>query len=278
MRSASSGGSKRLRKRGRRSGKLYLILLVILAGMLTAAEVRCRTLRIAGIEIEPMAVPFVCESVWSGVPARAEKFWPLLWMSKRSYETAIEKAHPVKARLLLKNWGRYKLDVEFLQPLFVLYWENKYWYVSSDGKMWLTVRPENVMADLSAARRLPVLVWGRDRTSPFDIANADGGAYRSSLPMALILAWYDSIEFLGWTEKTKALYTERREGQEAVRLIAIDSKGGRGAEILFPDSSEHWREAGMAMKSIYPDITKISTDIFIDMTYKGKIIVSNKVK
>lgn len=271
-------GSKRGRKRSRRSGKLLLILLVTFAGMLTALEVRCKTLRIAEIEIEPMAAPFICESVWSGVPAKAEKFWPLLWTSKRSYETAIERGHPVRARLLLKNWGRYKLEVEFLQPLFILYWENKYWCVSADGKMWLTVRPENDMTDLSAARRLPVLVWGGDRTSPFDIANADEGVYRSSLPVSLILGWYDSLEFLGWTEKTKALYTERREGQEAVRLIVSDGKGGRGAEILFPDTSEQWREAGMAMKTIYPDISKISSDIFIDMTYKGKIIVSNRVK
>lgn len=252
--------------------------MVVLAGMLTALEARYKTLRIAEIEVEPLAVPFVNEIVWGRIPRKAEIFWPLLWTSKRSYESAIEKAHPVKAELLLKNWGRYKLEIEFLQPLFVLYWESKYWYVSSEGKMWLTSLPDNNMLDQAAARGLPVLEWGADRISPFDIANADEGVHRSSLPVALILEWYDSIEFLGWTGKIKSLQTVKREGIGVVRAMLSDGKSGGGAEILFPDASEQWREAGMAIKAIYPDITKISSNIFIDMTYKGKIIVSNKVK
>lgn len=278
MRSASSGGFKRGRKRGRRPGKLFLILMAFLAGMLTAVEARYNTLRIAEIEIEPLAAPFVSEIAWGRVPRRAEKFWPMLWLSKRSYESAIEKAHPVKAELLMKNWGRYKLGIEILQPQFVLYWESKYWYVSSEGKMWLTSLPDNYMSDQASVRGLPVLEWGRDRISPFDIANADEGVHRSSLPVALILGWYDSFDFLGWTEKIKSLQAVKREGIDVVRVTLADGEGGRGAEILFPNGAEQWREAGMAIRAIYPDITKISSDIFIDMTYKGKIIVSNKVK
>lgn len=252
--------------------------MAVLAGMLTAAEARYKTLRIAEIEIEPLAAPFVSEIVWGRVPQRAENFWPLLWMSKRSYESAIEKAHPVRAELLLKKWGRYKLEAEFLKPLFVLYWEKKYWYVSSEGKMWLTSLPDNYMSDQAAVRGLPVLEWGDDRISPFDIANAEGGVHRSSLPVELILGWYDSIGFLGWTEKIKSLQAVKKEGVDVVRVTLVGGDSGGGGEILFPDGSAQWREAGMAIKAIYPDITKISSNIFIDMTYKGKIIVSNKVK
>lgn len=249
-----------------------------MAGMLTAAEGRFRSLRIAGIEIEPLAVSFVGESVWKEVPQRAETFWPLLWASKRSYEAAIEKEHPVSAELLMRGWGRYKLSAEFLQPRFILYWEKQYWYVSADGKMWLTSLPDNEMTDQSAARRLPVLTWGGDRVSPFDITNADGAVHRSSLPVTLIQGWYDSIDSLGWTGKVKSMYTGNREGISVVKLVLSDSGGNRGAELLFPDSSEQWLEAGMAIKAIYPDITRISQDVFIDMTYRGKIIVSNRVK
>lgn len=255
-----------------------LILIVVVAGMLTAAEARYNTLRIAEIEIDPLAAPFIGEIAWGRVPRRAANFWPLLWMSKRSYESSIEKAHPVKAELLLKNWGRYKLEVESLQPLFVLYWESKYWYVSSEGKMWLTSLPDNYLTDLEAVRGLPVLEWGGNRISPFDIANAEAGVHRSSLPVTLILAWYDSINFLGWTEKIKSMSAVKREGIDVVRVTLAGGEDGPGAEVLFPDAPEQWREAGMAIKAIYPDVTKISSDIFIDMTYKGKIIVSNKVK
>lgn len=278
MRYASSGGSKRGVRKGACPGKFFLILLAVLVGILVAAEARYNTLRIAGVEIEPLAVPLLGESVWREIPHKAERFWPLLWTSKRSYEAAIEKAHPVRAELLLKSWGKYKLRAEFLQPEFMLYWENKYWYASSDSRMWLTSLPDNEMADRSAIRRLPVLVWGSDGMSLFDISNADGNVHRSGLPVALIKGWYDSIEFLGWTDKTKSMYLGKREGRNIIRLVLDDGKGGRGAELLFPDSPEQWREAGMAVKTIYPDVTRISSDIFIDMTYKGKIIVSNRVK
>lgn len=275
MRSVSLGRSRRRKRNNLRFLKPFIIFLAVTAGMLTALEERYKVLRIVNIETDPLATTITAENVWDKVPREAEGFWPLLWTSKRAYEASIEKDHPVRAELLLRGWGKYKLEVEFLQPRFRLYWENKYWYVSPEGKIWPAVLPDNKLMDLTGAQKRPVLVWDSENTTPFDAANAENGVNRSSLPVSLIDEWYGNIEFLGWTENIKSLNAERREGLNVVRLVINDGKGGEGPDILFPDEPERWREAGVAVKTIYPDITKVSSDIFIDMTYSGKIIVSN---
>ena len=47
---------------------------------------------------------------------------------------------------------------------------------------------------------------------------------------------------------------------------------------MFADEPLHWHEAGFAVKKLYPDLTKVSQEIFIDTTYKDKILVKNKVQ
>lgn len=144
--------------------------------------------------------------------------------------------------------------------------------------MWLASIADNKYADLSEVLNKPPIVWDKGRTTPFDIVNAEGAVHRSSLPVSLIKQWYSNVESLGWTEKVRKIQTGKREGMFVVQLVINNGHDGSGAGVLFPDNPELWQSAGFAVKTIYPDITKISPDIFIDTTYKGKIIVSNRVK
>lgn len=273
MRSTSSGRSRSKRRKGKSVIKLLLVFLAILAGALRAVEARYQTLRIAEIEADSAITSLMTATIWAEVPRKAVDFWPLLWLSKRTYEAAIEREHPVKVDLRLKEWGRFSLKIEYLNPLFRLYWENNYWFVSSEGKMWLTKLPDNNLINLSDVLRRPVLAWGKERSTPFDIANANSGVHRSSLPVTQIEAWYNNIETLAWTEPIKSMYTGQKEGLSVVRLVFDNGVG-----VLFPDNPELWMGSGLAVQKIFPDIMKISPDIFIDTTYKDKIIVSNRVK
>ena len=63
-----------------------------------------------------------------------------------------------------------------------------------------------------------------------------------------------------------------------VKLILYAPDGGNGASIVLGDDPEEWRTAASAVKKIFPDISQISRDIDIDTTYKGKILVKNKVQ
>lgn len=278
MKSVSSGNFRRGRKKEGVLFKWLLIFLAVCAGMLAAMENRLQTLRIAEVEIEPVFASRLSDTVWREIPRGAERFWPLLWSSKHAYEAAVERAHPVRAELRFKGWGRYRLELEYLAPFFRLYWEKQHWYVSSDGRMWPAALPDNDLIDLSGALGRPVLAWGGERASPFDFANAGGGVHRSSLPVRQIIAWYDHLERLGWSAKVKSLHTGKREGIGVVRLVFSGAGGENGVGILFSDDPRLWREAGLAVTKIYPDITRISQKIFIDTTYQGKIIVSNRVK
>lgn len=276
MRSTSSESFKS-KRRSKFLLKLFLILLAVLAGTFMALESRHKIFRIAAIEISPAAAELASGSIWIGIPRRAERFWPLFFVSRHTYEAVLESAHPVKASLRLKGWGRFSIDTEYLYPLFRLYWREGYWYVSSGGRMWLATLPDNDRIDLKLAQARPALFWDKALPLPFEVAD-ETAVLRSSLPIAKISAWYENLEYLGWTDKVRMMYAGRKESVPIVRLAFKAPAGGDGAAVLFSDAPELWREPGMAVKVLYADMSKVSSDIFVDATYKGKIIVGNKVQ
>ncbi|MDL2298784.1 hypothetical protein LJC40_06530 [Synergistaceae bacterium OttesenSCG-928-D05] len=266
------------RRRKHRFLKIFLVLIALAGGLGVAAESRYAVMRIADISVRPRGDILSSETVWGLVSEREEAFWPYLWAAKKSYEKALEEYYPVKVRMKLVGWGKFELETTYLQPLYRLFWDNKYWYVSQDGKVWLATLDMNKWLNLDEVMRKPVLTWGEVRTTPVDMASEDGNVYVSSLPIARIRGWYENIELLGWSGYVKFIQAGKREGISVVRLIFKDAQGGNGADVLFPDDPVLWQEPGLAIKKIYPDAAKLPPEIFIDTTYKGKILVRNKVQ
>lgn len=264
-------------RKSRRRIKALSVLLAILVGCLLAAEGRYAVLRVRDIEVlSPELIPD--KAVWGTMTARQEACWPLFWSDSREYTKRLENYYPVKAELSLRGWGRFRLKAEPLVPVFRMYWGGKFWYVDSDGFTWLAELPENKYVATKECDSRPALSWGSDRSTPLNLAADDGNVYVSSLPVGRVLEWYRNVETMGWTRQVKFMQAGVREGQPVVRLIFYDAAGAEGVNMLFADDPKSWYEAALAVKKLYPDIQKIQTKIFIDTTYKGKILVKNIVK
>ncbi len=268
-----SGTSRKTKKKI----KFYLLIFAFAAGILAASESRYVVFRLTDITAEPSAI-LSQHVIWGTVTPKQEKCWPLFWLSTKSYCRLIEDYYPVDLRMKLSGFGKFKLEVKPLDPVFKLYWGGKFWYASHDGKVWLTSLEINRFVDSDAVNSLPVLSWSTDRTTPLQISEKHGNVYRSSLPIEHILKWYENVKALGWNKKVKFIQAGIIEGKAVVRLIFYDKTGGNGVNVMFVDDPELWQEAGLAVKKIYPDFTNISPDLFIDTTYKGKILVKNKVQ
>ncbi len=257
--------------------KILLLILSLVAGIIAAAEARYAVFRLYGIDIDPRGI-LSEQVVWGTIKPQHEKMWISFWLSKEQYCENIEAYYPVNLRMGLSGWGKFKLEVMPLEPALRLHWGGKFWYVAADGRIWLSSLKENVFVSSEKADALPLLSWSSDRGTPVDLSAHRGNVFPSSLPMDRVSLWLENMKALGWSDKVKFIQAGVREGKDVVRLIFYDSEGGNGANIMLQDDPKEWQTAGLAIKKIYPSILKIPSNVFIDTTYKGKILVKNKVQ
>ena len=272
MRFVSLEASRKRKKRR----KAILIFLVILFGVFFAAESRYAFFRIRNIEVAPPDI-LSQRDVWGSLSEYQEKYWPILWLTKEQQCRLISQYHPMDAKISLNGWGLFSLECTPLIPVIQMYWGSKYWYVSSDGRVWLT----SLNQPGTSSRRvpsLPILYWSSDRTSPVDVARGSGNVYLSSLPIAKIMKWYSNIESFGWTKHVKYIQAIMRDGRPVVRVVFIPHSQDSYLEIIFSDDPAEWRDIGAAIKKIFTNLAEMPKKIFIDATYKDKIIVKNKVQ
>ena len=272
MRFVSSEASKKRKKRR----KILLILTVILFGVFWAAESRYAFFRIRNIEVTPPDI-LSQRDVWGSLSKYQERYWPLLWVTKDRQSKLIAMYHPMDVKLNLTGWGCFALDCVPLKPEIKMYWGGKYWYVASDGRVWLaSLEQKRTVPD--KMHKVPLLYWSSDRTSPVDIAKGNGNVYVSSLPITKIMEWYGNIESFGWTKHVKYIQAVMRDGKPVVKIVFIPRLPESYLEILFSDDPAEWRDIGAAVKKIFTNLEEMPKKIFIDATYKDKIIVKNKVQ
>ena len=273
MKSDSLGTFKR--KTYRRI-KLWMIILTLFAGILTAAESRYLIFRIYNITIEPQNI--LSENVlWGTLKPLEEKIWPLYWIRSKSHEKFISDYYPINLNISLCGWGKFKVKCVPLEPKFKMFWGGKYWSVTNESRVWLTTLKENKYVSSSNAESIPVLSWSSDRKLPIDLSNKKGNVMDSNLPIERIEEWYNNIRTLDWIESIKYIQAEVR-GDAPVVQVFFNEIGTKGVSILFSDNPADWYEPVLAVKKIYPNISTLSKDIFIDTTYKDKILVKNKVQ
>lgn len=264
-------------RRTKKRLKILLLIFALTGGVFAAAEARYAIFRLYGIDTDPHGI-LSEQVVWGTIKPYHEKIWILFWLSKEKYCENIKAYYPVNLRMELSGWGRFRLEVLPLEPLFRMYWGDKFWYVAADGRTWLSSLRENTFIRSEKADALPLLSWSTDRATPLDLSGDHGNIFYASLPLDKISLWFDNLKALGWTERVKFIQAGFRNGKNVVRLIFYDQEGGNGANIMLLDDPGEWQTAGLAIRKIYPDISKISSNVFVDTTYKGKILVKNKVQ
>ena len=261
-------------RRRRRLIKLLLLAAAVFIGFLLAAEGRYAVMRLGDISVAPPgALPQ--HVVWGVLTPRQELFWPSLLASKKEYEETIESYYPADVKLRLRGWGKFRLEVRPLVPSYKVFWGGKYWYLSDEGKLWSSSLRENMMLREHDAEKKPVLTWGTDRATPVDMGNLKGNVLSSSIPIRLIRSWYAMSDELGWGRNVKYIQAGVKEGSQIVRVIFYTAGNKNGAQLILPNEAEKWPETGLAVKKLYGGIENLPPDIYIDGTYKGKILIRN---
>jgi len=251
--------------------KLFLLFFALFLGIVISLESKTHFLRLKEIETTPdRLLPKVV--IWKNVTETERSFWPLLMLNKAEYEKEIEKNYPVECRLQIFGWGKVRLQLDCIEPIVKIGWNGQYWYLSENGKIWRADLDENNILTLSAVKKLPVLYWGQEKITPYEIGNSSGKIKISALPIEQIAGWYRTLGNIKWLDKIFAIKAETNDGIPVVRLIFKNYEGANGVSVLLPEDSESWVVASLAINKICPDMRSLSQNDLIDATYNDKIL------
>lgn len=251
-----------------------MILFFLIAGFLYGLEQRYHLFRVADISYVPDNV-LVQDMVWHAMPEKAEVFWPILLWRSDVLKSEIEHYYPVSAHFKSVGWGKFRLDVIPLEPFIKVYWSGVTWYLSDEGKIWRVSLGANALVHGITSPKRPLLVWGKEMPIPINMDKQRGDITQSSLPIQRIKAWYYEFDRLGWNEKIYRVTATRSEGRTILKL-EFKTLSEKKMVIIVNDDPVGWQSISQAVSEIQRDRAVRSEDLFIDTTYKGKLIVRSR--
>jgi hypothetical protein len=223
-----------------------------MCGFLYYAEVRYSFFRLREIEVTPGNV-IPEDVIWQAFPERAASFWPLLMWGNCNFEKGITNYYPVSAKLSVTGWGKYRLTVTPLEIFLGVSWNSNMWWLSEDGRMWLANLPTMTKVRGLTYPDKPILAWDSQLPLPMDQERQTGDIYPSSLPMAKIKKWYDTIDKIEWNKDIYCLIAKRIDGRQVVQILLGDAERIIG-EIVVKEDASDWLSLAAALKiqNIYP--------------------------
>jgi hypothetical protein len=227
-----------------------ILFVSLLLGAVFFLEQRYSCMRLRDIEIiPPSTIPN--SLVWRAVPREAETFWPALLFWGRRFARKVENFYPVRLTVKLTGWGRYRVVVEPLEVFLTVSWNGNMWLLSTNGRMWLAKLKANSNVKGITIPRRPILAWDAGLPLPIDPEKQGGDIYPSSLPIARIRKWYDTLEKMGWNDKIYCLRAKKIDGRPVVQLL-IGSDASITGELIVKEDTEDWAPFAAALEDIFP--------------------------
>ena len=266
----NSSETSRKSNRGR---KIFILVVVLFLGICVSLETRMHICRLKSIEVQPVNL-IPASALRNNITVLHKHFWPALFLGRKAYTRQIESVYPVKCNLICSGCGHMILKTEALKPIFKMCWNNKFWYVSADGRIWPTDLETNKNLNFQQFNP-PIIYWGENRVSPYEIGKNEGNIMKTSLPLENILGWYEDMKSVGWIRKVAKIYAVTDDGMQKVKLVFKRRDGTEGGAVLMPDERDRWVVLALAVNKICNDLQTLSQDDFIDATYKDKILVKS---
>jgi len=255
-----------MRKPSRHRWKRYIIMLSIVCGVVYYAEMRYGFMRLREIEVAPGNV-IPEEVIWQALPKNSTVFWPALMFGSRNFEKGIINFYPVSLKVSISGWGKYRMTITPLDIFIAVSWNSKIWWLSADGRMWLAALPATASVKGLVYPERPVLSWDPNLPMPIDPERQMGDIYPSSLPIAKIKRWYETIGRIGWNKDIYCLMAKKIDGRPVVQILLGNEERITGEVVVKEDASD-WLSLAAALENLYPDDSgRVPTGLTINATY-----------
>jgi hypothetical protein len=249
-----------------RKWKSRLLLLSFLCGVLYFAYERYDCFRLKELEITPAGV-LPDNMVWQSVPGSSEHFWPSLLFTRRKFVRKIEASYPVKIKLKMTGWGKYRVSIEPLKPMLYVSWNSRMWLLSTNGRMWPADLQSNLSVRGMTLPEKPILAWDSGLSLPIDTDNQGGEIFQSSLPVAKIKKWYDMIEKIGWEDDIYCVLAKKIDGRPVVQLL-LGAGDETRSEVVLKEDTSYWSQVAAALRKVFPGAkTTVPKGLVVNATF-----------
>jgi hypothetical protein len=204
---------------------------------------------------------------WELLPPECIRYWPVLVFKSSLIRTILEKTTPVRVSTEAKGVGLFHTRITYLEPWLMVEWRGDIWYLSKDGYMWA---PELYAFGISESP-----IWkiseSLNRYSDTGIAAPDG--VFPAMFSVVELERFDSIfRAQSWYTNVEYISFDRRAGDFLLRL-SLDFRGKKVIVIINGEENKLY-EIDYFLRQILAQISLDDKEVFIDMSYPDKIVVT----
>lgn len=259
--------------RGIKGGALgrKFLWLALFFGILCGLENHYQLLRLVELTVEPPgSLP---ETVlWKSVGSLSRRFWILPMMRRSAIARELGERYPAEIKITSPGWGRIGIAVRPYVPWLSLSYEGREYILSAEGFIWPKHFSVGTGKTSAEGQRLQSWEWDKQLLNPFiDPNRRDSSVQKSSLPIAEIRQWEDSLAGKSWLGNRIRTVVFARGGQRYLKVIA--QRNNQRIQLELKDDPRDWEAVFAAVKGILsdPDLSKQGI-LVIDATYEGKIV------
>lgn len=207
--------------------------------------------------------------LWEIFPTRSLRFWPFFLKDLGGMEEFLERALPVTVSTQMSEFGRFITTMKWLRPWLKVWWRDRLWFVSRDGRMWDARDSGGVYTHYSGAKGP---VWQLASLSG-DMRPLPSGVFSSPVSMDAVADFFREYQEYSWFGSVEEIVWDRRAGADLFRLSLV--RGKQKFEILMQQSKYGGQELGAMLEEILEKLAKESGNHRIDATYEGKILLQS---
>lgn len=254
----------------RRKGLLPLLLLVsFLAAFPFRIERSFQWFRLKRIEVRSCPSVRVERLLISSINKKALRVWPILLLDREFFlKDLILGKEPLKVSRKL-GVGKVEFNVVPLEVVSAFKWNDKRWYLSRDGLVWLDSHPLNQEFYGLRSDDFSIVI---DPSMPPPVSGCDA-VLRFNYDTLDFMHFIEQVASLRWPGKIKALRLYREGGVELGSLYVKKDSGGFVTIIV--DRERDLSGVAAAVSDLLDSGAITNSGSVIDSSYKDKIIAKD---
>jgi hypothetical protein len=204
---------------------------------------------------------------WDLMPAECIRYWPVFVYKSSQIRGILEKTIPVQVSTEAKGIGLFHTRISYIESWIMVEWRKSIWCLSKEGYMWA---PE-----INALKTPKSPLWKvselLDRYPDVEKI-APEGVFQAMFSIDELKRFDDIFRVQSWYAGTEYISIDRRAGEFILELL-INLKGKK--LVLTVNGVEaKLREIDIILKQILAQINPDGKEVFIDMSYTDKIVVT----
>ena len=203
---------------------------------------------------------------WDVFPVRSLRFWPFLLKDAGGVEAFLERVLPVSVSTRMSEFGRFVTTMKWLRPWLKVWWRDRLWCVSREGRMW----EADGFAGSSMSSDIKGPVWQLASLSG-DIRPLPLGVFSVPVSLDAVSAFLLEYQDYPWFSSVERIVWDRRAGADLFRLALV--RGKQRFEVLIQQNKYGGQELGAMLEEVLGRLAKESGNHRIDATYEGKILL-----